>query len=101
MTIAAVTQVTNVDRTRAQEQSEAMTAASEKVRAMDGCEGMIVLPESDTDAGIVVTLWKDQASYDSYEKVRSEMLAAVERDVRAASSATVSQPQIHEVAYWK
>jgi quinol monooxygenase YgiN len=101
MTIVAVTRIMNMDRSRVDEERELVNASADKTRAMDGCEGIIAIAPADGSDGMAVTLWRDQASYDSYAKVRGEMIANLERDSAAVRGATIDQPRIHEVVYWK
>jgi len=101
MAIATLTRIGNVDPARLEEDRELVIASSDKTRAMDGCEACISLTSPDGTEAIALIIWRDQASYDAYAKVRHEMIANLERDSKAVRGATIDQPQLYEVMYWK
>jgi hypothetical protein len=101
MAIAAVTRISGIDPARMEEEREVVIASSDKGRAMDGCEAFITLLSADGTNALAIIIWKDQASQGAYTKVRGELVANVERDSKAASGATIGEPELYDVIYWK
>jgi hypothetical protein len=63
--------------------------AVEAIRAADGCEHMYALREGQTDQGLGIVIWRDQAALDA----ASEVIEAARR----VSTLTVESMKVYDV----
>jgi hypothetical protein len=67
---------------------------AEKQRAVDGCEGIVMLADPASGEGVAFTLWRDEVAMKAAAAQQEEDIAAAKK---VSSSVQVSAPKVYEV----